>query len=204
MRQRGEPVSSLILWTLCQPDLMTKGAACSLIPCLQCQPLGRSTIIGQPLRLQGLRGRDTAGSVSFCFDPQLFKNSPTSACQSGRIWEEIIFHCHERLLSRYRSWTEKQGLERPFKILLLPSSEVLGLGHRRQQRCCINRRFLAASSGCWINFSSWEVDQFINFSHLRKTSFWARKQRNLWFCLPQPAERLIYYNNNNDFIIINH
>lgn len=108
-----------LLWTLCWPDLMIKDAACSLIPCLQ--PLGKSTFTGQPLRLQGLAGEWEGKHLdlypcALIYSPM--KISPTSACQSVRTWEEIIFHCHEKFLSRCRSWTEKWGLERPFKILL--------------------------------------------------------------------------------------
>lgn len=123
-------------WTLYQPSLMTKGAACSLAPRLQCQPLGKSTIIGLPVRLQGLVGE--WGGMQLDPYPSDLTDSPkkfglSSACQIVRTWEEIIFYCNEKFLSRRGSWTENQpGLERPFSILLLPSSEMLDLGHREE------------------------------------------------------------------------
>lgn len=136
-------------WTLYQPSLMTKGAACSLVPRLQCQPPGKNTIIGLPVRLQGLVGE--WGGMRLDPYPSDLTNSPkkfglSSACQIVRTWEEIIFYCNEKFLSRRGSWTENQpGPERPFSILLLPSSEMLDLGHRvetaevlhHQISCCV-------------------------------------------------------------------
>lgn len=183
-----------LLWALCWPDLMTTGAACSLVPCLQCQPLGKSTIIGQPLRLQGLAG-EWEGTQLDLYPSALtyrsLKISPTSACQSVGTWEEITFHCPETFPSRCRSWTEKRGLEWPFKILLrcLVWGTVDSRGAAQKAISCCAQRMLN-------NFSSWV--------HPKKASLWARKWRNLWFCLPQPAEIFIYNNINDDFIIINH
>lgn len=169
-------------WTLYQPRLMTKGDACSLAPCLWCHPPGKSTIIGLPARLQGLVwewGGMQLGLYpsALTYSPEKF--SPSSACQIVRTWKEIIFHCHERFLSRSGSWTEKQpDLERPFSILLSPLQRCLFWGTgKRQQRCCINRRFLAVSN-------------FHVRVHLREASLRVRKWDMLWFCLSKPGERL--------------
>lgn len=186
-------------WTLYQSSSMTKGAACSLAPCLRCQPPGKSTIIGLPARLQGLVGEWGGMQLgpypsALTYSPKKF--SPSSACQIVRTWEEITFHCQERFLSRRGSWTEKQpGLERPFQSFCPPLQRCLiwGTG-KRQQRCCINRRFLAVSDGCWTNFCL-QV-------HLREASLWARKWDAVVLSLPASWKTLHGFYNDKDYFII--
>lgn len=184
---KGESQSLLwLLWTLCQSNLMTKGAACSAVSCLQGQPLGKSTIVGQPIRLQGLAGDWEGTQLDSCPSALAYssaKISPTSACQSVRTWLETIFHCPERFLSRRRSWTEKRGLERPFNnpsVTLFrgawfgaqQTAEVL---HQQEISCCIQ----------------WMLNQLLFMSSSQKGFLLSKKMREVVVLSP-PASWKTY------------
>lgn len=187
-------------WTLYQPSSMTKGAAFSLASCLWCQPLGKSTIIGLPARLHSLVGEGGGMQLgpypsALTYSPKKFSHN--SACQIVRTWEEIIFHCHERFVSRRGSWTENQTcLERPFLILLSPSSEVFNLGHREETAEVLHQQ----ETSCCVQ---WMLNQLLFVGSSQRGLPSIKKMRDAVVSSPQVSWMTLHgFCNHNDYFII--